>query len=720
MHNVEHLELRLNGQLRGKTLLGEITFSEEDCEQAARIVGRKFHQFGVAPGLDEILRKCPITFAVWLVNEAFYCYDGGYWPTVTAKVGVTAQNNSSRLGAAFIHILQRFRLPLFRRLNTHWSYLGPILAHCGVPKSRLPQFFDKVLPLAARIGVGSAEGLAELQQQLPSLGVSRSIEWFIRFGDTVSADFVRRCLDMYNMADAGGALPSAPALGVPQRVWREFHEWTRTAQIDASRASAPRLQRPRLYVDPSRGLRLELPAQRCQHASLEWDVRIDAAPPIQCTVPRFAGEGFTEPDDVLLGAPFASAIARLKEPGGGELGMWVLNGLPTGRPVVFFDPEDFSVLPGGISAAPQGVLAPAGYRVLVRLGADLIPPPVLSRLGRLPFGWGAFEASICDLSGSTAVVLIDEAGSACGETELGEREAAVPRLDGETLPYLATSDQTRIFVGSAPALLIPVSRPVFDEQWTIAIDPIGQHCGAVLPRIAPPSASLFAQTSPASANELIMPLDQPQLLDAEPWGVFAVQVKGPLGQGARFQIAVVPPLRVEHDWSERRQGNAVRTTVYTRAEVATATTSASDRVLFIERERTPLRLKCDGYGGQRWSIPVDLHLPIPSWSVQEEESQARLTTWSSKAFGLTLSEGDGRSPHLMLRTATPWGVPQAATLQLRYNDRLLFSAPASIDAHGYAELDLQPFLANARQSGYPRVQLRLDLQLARVVSVAAR
>lgn len=717
MNGVAELEAGLRRRLKGKTLLGEVVFEERHCDQSARNFKQLFGRLGFSAGLAWVRQECPILFAMWLVNEAFYSYDSSYWPTVTAKVGVHSQNYAARMGAAFVDILERFRLPRFRRLNTHWSYLGPILAHCGVPRSRLPQFFDQVLPVAARIGVGSAEGLADLQQQLPSLRVSRSIEWFIRFGDTVSADFVRRCLDMYNVAQAGVALPPATALGVPERVWREFDEWTRTARVAVPGTPGPRFQRPRLYVDPSRGLRLELPAQPCRHASLDWDIRIDAASPIVRSVPRFTGEAYSEPDDLLLGAPFASVMVRLKGADGSELDTWVLNGLPTDRPVMFFDPLDFSVLPGEVSAAPQGVLTPADYSVRVRRGEALLSAQVLSPLGRLPFGWGAFEASICDLTGGTAVVLADETGRKCGEIELGEREGAAPRLVGETLSYLVASDRTRIFVGSAPAVLIPVARQAFDEQWTIAIDPIAEHCSGVFPRIAPASASLFAETSPGDANQLAVPLDQPHLLDAEPWGVFEVLVKGPLGQGARFRIAVVPPVRIEHDWSEWRQGTATRTTVHTRAEVATATASAPDRVLLVERERTPLRLKCDGYGGQRWSIPVDLHLPIPSWSVQDEESPAHLTIWSSQTSGLTLSESDGRSPHLMLRTATPWGVPRAATLQLRHNERLLLSASVSLDARGYGNVDLHSFLANARQAGYPRVQLRLDLQLARLLSL---
>jgi hypothetical protein len=717
MSDISALESRLRRQLQGKTLLGEVAFEERHCEQSAQGFKQVFSRYGFSDGLARVQFDCPILFAMWLVNEAFYSYDSGYWPAVTAKVGVNPQNNAARMGAAFVDILDRFRLPRFRRLNTHWSYLGPILAHCGVPKSRLPQFFDEVLPLAARIGVGSAEGLAELQQQLASLRVSRSIEWFIRFGDTVSADFVRRCLDMYNVAHARNALPPSAAFGVPERVWKEFEKWTRTAHIQVPGASPPRLLRPRLYVDPSQGLRLELPAQPCHHASLDWDIRIDAESPIVRTVPRFAGEGHSGPDDVLLGAPFASAMVRLKEPGGRELGTWVLAGLPTDRPVMFFDCEDFSVLPGEASAAAHGVLVPTGYLLRVRRGDGLHSPPVLSPLGRLPFGWGAFEASICDFTGGSAVILVDEAGRTCGEIELGEGEAAAPRLLGETVSHLAASDRTRVFVGSAPTVLIPAVRQAFDEQWTIVIDPACEHCNGTLPRIAPESASLFTEPSVGEANQLAVPLDQPNLLGTDPWGVFDILVKGPLGQSARFRIAVVPPLRIEHDWSEWRQGTAIHTTVHTHAEVATATAIVRDRVLLVERERTPLRLKCDGYGRQRWSIPVDLHLPIPSWSVQDGVSSAHLMTWSSQPSRLTLAEADGLSPQLMVRTATPWGVPRSATLQLRHNERVLFSASVPLDANGYGKFDLQPLLANARQAGYPRVHARLDLQLARTVSL---
>jgi hypothetical protein len=716
MTDIAALEAGLRRQLHGKTLLGEVAFEERHCERAALFFRQTFDRYGVARALRSIRVQCPATFALWLVNEAFYCYDGGYWPAVLQKAGINGQPYSARLGSAFLEILDQLGKPRFRRLNTHWSYLGPILAHCGIPRAFLPQFFREVLPEAARIGVTSPDGLAELQQRLLGMHVSQSIEWFIRFGDTVSADFVRRCLDMYNVAQARNALPPSAAFGVPERVWKEFEKWTRTARIQVPGASTPRLLRPRLYVDPSQGLRLELPAQPCHHASLDWDIRIDAESPIVRTVPRFAGEGHSEPDDVLLGAPFASAMVRLKEPSGRELGTWVLAGLPTDRPVMFFDCEDFSVLPGEASAAAHGVLVPTGYLLRVRRGDALHSPPVLSALGRLPFGWGAFEASICDFTGGSAVVLADEAGRTCGEIELGEREAAAPRLVGETVSHLAASDRTRVFVGSAPTVLVPAARQAFDEQWTIVIDPAGEHCNGALPRIAPGSASLFTEPS-VEANQLAVPLDQPHLLGIDPWGVFDVLVKGPLGQGAQFRIAVVPPLRIEHDWSEWRQGTAIHTTVHTHAEVATASAVVRDRALLVERERTPLRLKCEGYGRQRWSIPVDLHLPIPSWSVQDGVSSAHLMTWSSQPNRLTLAESDGHSPHLMVRTATPWGVPRAATLQLRYNERVLFSASVPLDANGYGKVDLQPLLANARQAGYPRVHSRLDLQLARTVSL---
>src|SRR5690349_9918783 len=100
MTDIAALEARLRMHIQGKTLLGEVAFEERHCDRAAQLFRETFERYGLGRGLKSIRVHCPATFALWLVNEAFYCYDGGYWPAVLQKAGINGQPNSARLGAA--------------------------------------------------------------------------------------------------------------------------------------------------------------------------------------------------------------------------------------------------------------------------------------------------------------------------------------------------------------------------------------------------------------------------------------------------------------------------------------------------------------------------------------------------------------------------------------------------------------------------------------------
>jgi hypothetical protein len=719
MADIFGLELSLRKQLRGKTLLGEVAFTEEQCHQAANVFRKAIVGHGLSAALRGARETCPALYALWLVNEAFYGYDGSFWPPVLKKVGLQNSVLSSQLGQTFLDILDDLKLPRFRRLNTRWSYLGPILAHCGIPRFVLPEFFGEVLPVAARVGVASADGLADLEARLPQTGVSRPVEWFIRFGDSVAADFLRRCLDLYRVARAGGDVPPADAFGLPRRVWDEFNTWRTKSPLGSHEADVS-LLRPRLFLDPSRGVRLELPSQPCPpaYAFLDWEVRVDAESLVLRQAPRFAGESRTQSEELLLPTPFGSVAVRLKQPEGREIGTWILGGLPTDRPVLCFEPMTMRLLSvEALEPGAVGVAIPTGHRVDVFVGAQHKTAPVLSRLGRLPFGWSAFEAAVYDCTGSIEIALVDEQGRPSKPIELREQRAPVPRLDGPTLREIVTPDRARVYVGEAPTLRIPASLEDLRSSWAVAVQPVGEFCeGVAPPRVQVGGAALFSESH--EPGWLSVPLGQPQLLGADPWGAYDVVATGPLGQTGRFRVVVVPPLRVEHDWAEWKQGASVRTRVKARAEVVSRTARFDEMapdVLLVESERTPLRLRCSGYAARMWSLPVDLYLPMPSWAVHDEHAAAHLATWTSRQATVSLPETDGRAPILLVRTATPWGVPSATSATLRHGDTVLVTAPVRLDGAGNGQLDLAPFIANARQAGYSRVQLQLDLQLARAI-----
>jgi hypothetical protein len=719
----DELELGLRKQLRGKTLLGEVTFKPSHCEVSAQRFHTIISTLGFGRGLRAIQHHHPVQFALWLVNEAFYCYDGGYWPHVLPKVGLTAnQVHSSRVGRTFLEILDAERLPRFRRLNTHWSYLGPILAHCGIPHSRLPLFFDRLLPEAAALGVNSEEGLADLQQRLPAMGLSRAIEWFIRFGDKVSADFLRRSVDMYRVGRNGGELPPPDVLGLPGRVVEAFSEWRRSkpGKVTAG-AAGPAFRRPRLMLDPSQGVRLELPSQPCSVSSpyLEWDIRADTGTPLLRRAARFAGEQRTQADDVHLTAPFGSLIVRLRDASGVDAMVWSLQGLPTDRPFLCFDTEDLALLPlDRAGAGPTGILMPSDHSLWLLQGESKQVPAVVADLGSLPFGWGTFKAAIYDLSGGTAALIGHPAGFGV-RVELCEQEAATPTISGPEVPQLTAPDRSRVFVGEAPSLTVPVNADVFKSLWKVTIEAVGEHAGAGVPLRVTSGNDVFIEDS--EIGGVRVPLEQPNLLGDSPWGVFEISAVGPLGEGRRFRITVVPHVRVEHDWSDLRGGASdVTCTLTAEAELSTSsgnTPRDTPLRLDVERERTPLHVGCLGYGGVRWRIPLDLYVPLPSWSLYDHADAGVLTAWATRPVSIALSETDGRSPQLLLRTATPWGVPTAATVRLCHGDTTLLAIPAALDHAGHARIDIQPLVANARQSGFSRTRVRLDLTLARTVSL---
>lgn len=717
------LERGLRKQLQGKTLLGEVVFRKSHCDLSAQRFKDVFARYGFEPGIRCIREDHPIEFALWLVNEAFFSFDGGYWPVVIPKLGLrNSQGISGHVGRTFLDILRDEDFHRFRRLNTHWSYLGPILAHCGIPSSRLPQFFERLLPYAAEVGVDSDEGIAQLQQELPSMGLSRSIEWFIRFGEHVSADFLRRAVGLYRMGSSTESLPKAHVFGLPERVVEAFDEWRRATPMRPTHATVgPKFQRPRLVLDPTQGVRLELPSQPCAVSSpyLEWQIRADTGAPLSRRAARFPGDVQTQSDEVHLTAPFSSVIVRLRDVNGADLAVWSLHGMRADRPVLCFGAEDQLLMPferagGGLT----GLVMPTGSSVSVlREGGDC-EAMVAASLGALPFGWSGFSATVFDLGGATAAT-ITAPDATTVRLELREQAAASPTLEGTLNPRLAAQDRSPVFVGDAPSLLVPTNADAFKGLWTIAVRPVAEHATASLSIRLTKGSDLFVEAT--ESNGCRLPLDQPNLLGDTPWGVFEVSVIGPLGEGRNFRFTVIPHINIQHNWSERHSGKAeVQCVVVSDARLSTSEETFPERTpatLEIERERTPLHLDCKGYGGVRWRLPVDLYLPLPSWSVYDPSEAGAMTTWASGPITVALSELDGHTPQLLVRTATPWGVPAAASLRLSYGDATLSSVPARLDAHGHGRIDLKPLLAAARQSGFARTQVRLEFELARVVSL---
>src|SRR4030095_9952156 len=173
------LEARLRSVCAGKALLGEIAFTEENCDNVASAIEKLIARDGPWKGTQRLIDRWPFTLALWLVNEAFFHFvSGAYWPPILKRIGIKdVPIYSMRLGRAFVNFLERQQLPRFRRLKTRWSYLGPLLAHAGIPRSCLPEFFEKVLPRAEECAAAEDEaGFEQLLASLPTLYLTQATD----------------------------------------------------------------------------------------------------------------------------------------------------------------------------------------------------------------------------------------------------------------------------------------------------------------------------------------------------------------------------------------------------------------------------------------------------------------------------------------------------------------------------------------------------------------
>ena len=361
VEDLNRLESLLRDKMKGRSLLCEVPFKEDHCDKTANLFAQVIRQLGPDPGRRHFVSHWPLTYAVWLSNEAFFNYQSGaYWPFVLDKLGVQHPNAySSKFGRSFLDVLDRFKLPRFKRLTTHWNYLGPILAHAGIPRSCLPDTFEHVLPKAVERGVLSRDGFQSVQEDLPSLRLTRAVEWFIRFGDSVAEDFVRRSADLYR-AKAGGGDVREVAARLPERVWKAFDDWWASEARQDNVVAGVRVRKPTLTFDPWDGLRLALPSQACEGtAGVAWIIQVDTASPEEIRALRLPGEASSETREVMFAAPFGAFTVRLVQ-AQKETGFWSFAGLTQQHPVLFFEPDSCRVLPGAsLDASELGVSIPS-------------------------------------------------------------------------------------------------------------------------------------------------------------------------------------------------------------------------------------------------------------------------------------------------------------------------------------------------------------------------
>jgi hypothetical protein len=724
-------EVFLSERLFGKTLLGEIVASENDCNEFAQQIRSLVEEVGPGRAIRMLADRWPLTLSVWLVNEAFFNFlSGAYWPYVLGKLGIEDTNNySSRFGKAFLKFLRERELPEFRQLKTSWSYLGPILAHCGIPASCLPEFFEKVVPRAMEYGMGEGTGFDDLLRIVPRLYLTKPTERFLQYGGKIAEDFLQRTIEMSLFWQREQRVPDVEETRLPERVVEAFSSWVKsTPRISYGGGTRRVMRRPEIYFDPYHGLRLFLPPQKIEgdEHRFTWILVADSSDPEQVDVYAEPGERVTLPKDYFLSEPFSSLQTRLLV-NGVERGSWTETGISGQTPFLFFRPDNHRLLHRkGVGAAQVGIAHLPSWRIIGHINGGHTEPEVVESFGPMPFGWNTLVASVYDLEGLDRLSFVDEQEPKAVSLELADASAFGARLVESGGRKEVAPDEFLVFWGQAPCLEIWRAPRQTEEEflasWTVEIETTERkqdENGSI--KVSLQDLRNIVDREEASLWHRI-DLSCTQLLGPNPWGEYQLRARGPIGQDARFHFRVLPEMliiRDRIDWSNISQTVKCQITVPAGARVrgAESTDDPQRYLVSTTGELARLHLDIAGYRDQLWEIPFYVHFPLPAWAVYQPNSGRQIVTWTREPLRLSVAEFEGRDAILLLKLATPRGIPSSANLSLNDPKGIVFVRDLELDARGYGRVDLAPFFAETRQRRVSRLDLVIQLQLDRLVHI---
>lgn len=257
-------ENALRVTLRGKRLVYEAVLVESARDSLAKNLNALMAAFG-SRAREELPRHFPATVAITLALDAVFAYTAGdLWSNTLVH-----DRRPPILGQVFsdaIKALQLETFPSFDEEHAH-KYVSRILAHGGIPKNCLNQFFAF---LENNLGTAGLE-VSSYQEILRddyrgALIIPKPVERFLLGTGPVGADFLARSLALVSGEDDDQGVVSDALLaerhGLPQHVVRQFREYTLLAEKRPTAKVASRVPRPRVSLDPggSSGPRVILPA----------------------------------------------------------------------------------------------------------------------------------------------------------------------------------------------------------------------------------------------------------------------------------------------------------------------------------------------------------------------------------------------------------------------------------------------------------------------------
>jgi hypothetical protein len=579
-NSLDEWEERLRPQVAEVDLLGEISLSEDEIHLLGRLIGDLIRQHRWKQAARLLRERYPCSYAVFLVAQGVRGYEAGdFWSAIQEATDLSIPSNQilqwglfeeivqtdrvqaqrtnmldrGQWGHLFEEIVQTLPVAQFPPLGGH-RYIGPILAHGGIPDYCLADFFDHFLhPLVTRPEYASLSVEEFIQRRLLQAGVvaqtDKPVLRFLEYGGALAVDFVERCREMALAWAERGEIPSPETVGLPPRVVQGYQDWLEGRARPSFRRRAL-YRSPVLFLDPwGWGPALHLPSQPVPAPASDvqalWRVSLSTEPDIPVDIRRDEMDWKTVPHTFPLPCPApeyqVALIFAWTDKGGSPSEEtqreWRIPGIQEECPLMWFDVKDGRLL------TSQGTL-PARRLWLLRhpdVVLETEPPEALrvtEQFPRMPGEWSDWVGEEVDLT--QAKGLIVHYGNQQEQKYVVLKPEDQPALvGGQRLPV--DDNRPPFYVGVPPSLRIPLPPTPRLHRWYVEIR-------NEWPALPPAQFSFTLADRQPDIEAGAALLDLREWLGEEPMGTYKVKVRGPLGHKADLAFRILPALEIAgHD-----------------------------------------------------------------------------------------------------------------------------------------------------------------------------
>lgn len=456
---LQRLEWDLRQRLLGRRLIAEVGLDARLFEELSDAVEEHLR----TKTLEQTVRLYPFTFLAFMVGHGVYNYaQGNFWGNLAvAGIDKTA-------GPIFLKTVRDLHLEPFDDLveqDNASRFVTPMLAHGGIPKYCLDDFFNVVIKDMQRVGASADELLTSWRTRKSAFfQVDKPVGRFLLHGGDLAVDLLDRCIAAIEHIREHGRLPTPDEAGLPPYILVALD-----GHREDIRSSTPKLRRhkameqPVLVLDPFApfGPEMQVPPVRSEMASTWrlWSANgVDELP------------ASTFETRAITARPARSWTLQLTRHGDSDL-EWSFEGFDD-SPAIFFDTNTGALLPSGrsIRAGSVWVLSPAESSISALGTTGPTEARVVEECADLSGSWTGFSARRVDLADVQQLVVSHESRSVRRNVQ---PESAQPNLLDEPIRGVRSDSGMPVFP-RVPRLQLPTIEGMPVGQWKVRLTEAGQ------------------------------------------------------------------------------------------------------------------------------------------------------------------------------------------------------------------------------------------------------